>query len=81
MEGTRKGVVEGKRKGLVEGRQKGLVEGIEGMLDIKYGAVGLEIMPSVKKITSIEKMEAFKRLIKNSRTVDELKEFLEDSAE
>ncbi len=80
LEGTRKGVVEGKRKGLVEGRQKGLVEGIEGMLDIKYGAVGLEIMPSVKKITSIEKMEAFKRLIKNSRTVDELKEFLEDSA-
>ncbi|MBV6342791.1 hypothetical protein HWQ67_14485 [Candidatus Magnetobacterium casensis] len=51
------------------------------MLDIKYGAVGLELMPSVKRMASIEKMEAFKRLIKNSRTVAELKEFLEDSAE
>ncbi|KJU81733.1 hypothetical protein MBAV_006075 [Candidatus Magnetobacterium bavaricum] len=69
--------LEGTRKGLVEGERKGLAEGIGGMLDIKYGAAGLEIMPSVKTMASIEKMEAFKGLIKRSKTVDELKEFLQ----
>ncbi|KJU83152.1 hypothetical protein MBAV_004658 [Candidatus Magnetobacterium bavaricum] len=50
------------------------------MLDIKYGTAGLEIMPSVKRMASIEKMETFKGLIKRAKTVDELKEFLEGRA-
>ncbi|KJU81421.1 hypothetical protein MBAV_006386, partial [Candidatus Magnetobacterium bavaricum] len=55
--------------------RKGLLEGIEGMLEIKYGPAGLEIMPSVKKLRAIEEMEGFKDLIKTSKTVDELRGF------
>ncbi|MBF0342742.1 MAG: hypothetical protein HQL06_00790 [Nitrospirae bacterium] len=71
LEGTRKGLLEGKR----EGKREGLLEGIEGMLEIKYGAVGLKIMASVKKLESIEKMEKFKEFIKTSKTLDELRGF------
>ncbi|MBF0317860.1 MAG: hypothetical protein HQL04_06760 [Nitrospirae bacterium] len=79
LEGQRKGLLdglaEGERKGLAEGQRKGLLEGIEGMLEIKYGHAGLELMASVKKLRSIEEMEGFKELIKTSKTVDELRGF------
>ncbi len=64
---------EGTRRGKLEGKLEGL---IEGMLDIKYGADGLALMTFVKEMTSIDKMARFKDLIKRSKTIDELKEFL-----
>ncbi|MBF0539717.1 MAG: hypothetical protein HQL03_15860 [Nitrospirae bacterium] len=67
-------------RGEQKGKYEGLIEGIEGMLDIKYGDDGLEIMPSVSKL-SIEKMEMFKGMIKMSKTVGELKGFLENNAD
>ncbi|MBF0607858.1 MAG: hypothetical protein HQL61_09965 [Magnetococcales bacterium] len=77
LEGEQKG----KYEGLIEGQRKGLLMGIKGMLDIKYDVVGLEIMPSVNKLMSIEKMEMFEELIKRSKTIDELKGFLENNAD
>ncbi|MES0336860.1 MAG: hypothetical protein SFH39_10990 [Candidatus Magnetobacterium sp. LHC-1] len=76
LEGKHEGLFEGERKG----KYDGLIEGIEGMLDIKYGDVGLEILPSVKKM-NIEKMEMFKGMIKRSKTIDELKGFLDNNAD
>ncbi len=74
-EGLLEGLAEGQRKGLVEGQRKGLLEGIEGMLEIKYGPAGLELMASVKKLRAVQKLERFKELIKTSKTIDELREF------
>ncbi|MBF0345336.1 MAG: Rpn family recombination-promoting nuclease/putative transposase [Nitrospirae bacterium] len=75
-EGLREGFDKGERKGFIEGERKGklegLIEGIEGMLEIKYGDKGLELMGSVRDIRSIEKLEGFREQIKNSASIDDL---------
>ncbi|MBF0592232.1 MAG: Rpn family recombination-promoting nuclease/putative transposase [Nitrospirae bacterium] len=65
-------------KGKVEGRLEGLLEGIEGMLEIKYGNKGIELMDSVKALKSIEKLQAFNQLLKKSACVDDLLAYLKD---
>ncbi|MBF0617656.1 MAG: hypothetical protein HQK88_12680, partial [Nitrospirae bacterium] len=35
---------QGRERGLFEGERKGLLEGIEGMLELKFGYAGLELM-------------------------------------
>ncbi|MEO5358667.1 MAG: Yae1 family protein [Nitrospirae bacterium YQR-1] len=79
-EGKLEGLLEGERKGLLEGKRDGLLEGIELGLELKYGLAGLELMKIVKGINTIDKLEAFKNLIKKADSVDELKEFLTKSA-
>ena len=76
FEGERKGLFEGKREGLLEGERKGLFKGIEGMLELKYGLTGLELMNMVRVLNTIDKLEEFKNFIKKAGSVDELREFL-----
>ncbi|MBF0608270.1 MAG: Rpn family recombination-promoting nuclease/putative transposase [Magnetococcales bacterium] len=75
LEGERQGIIKGRAEGRAEGKLDGLLEGIEGMLEIKYGTAGLEIMVHVKELRSVEKLEEFKVLIKTSKTLDELRGF------
>jgi predicted transposase YdaD len=75
-EGKQEGLLEGKQEGLLEGKREGLFEGIEGMLDIKYGLAGRELMDMVRIIPAVDKLEEFKNLIKKSGSIDELKGFL-----
>ncbi|MEO5356220.1 MAG: hypothetical protein H7844_02855 [Nitrospirae bacterium YQR-1] len=83
LDGVEVGLLEGKRDGLLEGERKGkrdgLLEGIEGMLELKFGYAGLELMNTVKAINTIDKLEDFKNLIKKAGSVDELQVFLEKS--
>ncbi|MBF0344196.1 MAG: Rpn family recombination-promoting nuclease/putative transposase [Nitrospirae bacterium] len=51
---------------------EGLLVGIEGMLEIKYGDRGVELMDSIRNLGGMEKLEEFKELIKRSASVDEL---------
>ncbi|MBF0537300.1 MAG: hypothetical protein HQL03_03500 [Nitrospirae bacterium] len=60
---------------MLEGQRKGLIEGIEGMLEIKYADDGLKLMVLVRKIKAVERLEGFKKLIKESATVEELRAF------
>ncbi|MEO5357658.1 MAG: hypothetical protein H7844_10220 [Nitrospirae bacterium YQR-1] len=78
-EGVEKGLFEGKLEGLLEGQRKGLLEGIEGMLELKFGLAGLNMMNMVRAINKMDKLEEFKNLIKKAGSVDELKEFLTNS--
>jgi hypothetical protein len=75
QEGKEEGLLEGERKGLFEGKREGLLEGIEGMLELKYGSAGLELMNMVRAIPTVDKLEEFKNLIKKAGSVDELKGF------
>ncbi|MBF0456701.1 MAG: hypothetical protein HQK99_02265 [Nitrospirae bacterium] len=72
LEGQRKGLLEGQLKGLLEGQRKGLIEGIEGMLELKFGSAGLDLIDMVRAVDSIDKLEEFKNLIKKAGSVDEL---------
>ncbi|MBF0344248.1 MAG: Rpn family recombination-promoting nuclease/putative transposase [Nitrospirae bacterium] len=67
-EGERKGKLEGR----FEGKLEGLIEGIEGMLEIKYGDNGLELMDVVRSLGNVEKLEAFKGLIKMTASIEDL---------
>ncbi|MEO5358605.1 MAG: hypothetical protein H7844_15090 [Nitrospirae bacterium YQR-1] len=82
-QGRQRGLFEGERKGLLDGERKGkrdgLLEGIEGMLELKFGYAGLELMNMVRVINTIDKLEEFKNLIKKAGSVDELQGFLEKS--
>ncbi|MES0335344.1 MAG: Rpn family recombination-promoting nuclease/putative transposase, partial [Candidatus Magnetobacterium sp. LHC-1] len=75
LEGERKGLFEGERKGRLEGKYEGLLEGIEVILEVKYADVAADIMESVRKLGTIEKLEEFKKLLKTSASVEDLKGF------
>ncbi|MBF0338838.1 MAG: Rpn family recombination-promoting nuclease/putative transposase [Nitrospirae bacterium] len=79
LEGERKGRLEGERKGRLEGKlegkYEGLLEGIEVILEVKYADVATDIMESVRKLGTIEKLEEFKKLLKTSASVEDLKGF------
>ncbi|KJU81389.1 hypothetical protein MBAV_006419 [Candidatus Magnetobacterium bavaricum] len=75
-EGRLQGKLEGKIEGLAEGQRKGLIKGIEGMLEIKYGDKGIELMDSVRALEGIEKLETFNQLLRKSASVDDLWEYL-----
>ncbi|MBF0458161.1 MAG: hypothetical protein HQK99_09730 [Nitrospirae bacterium] len=64
---------EGRVEGKVEGERLGI---IEGMLELKYGSAGLELMDRVRIVNSADKLEEFKNLIKKADSLDKLKEFL-----
>ncbi|MBF0565811.1 MAG: hypothetical protein HQK89_11255 [Nitrospirae bacterium] len=62
--------------GMLEGEKRGLLEGIEVALDIKYGSEGLFLMDAVRKIGTIEKLEAFKEVVRKAASVNDLMRFL-----
>ncbi|MBV6341714.1 hypothetical protein [Candidatus Magnetobacterium casense] len=65
-------------KGNLEGELKGELKGIEGMLDIKYGYEGLGLMDMVRTIGTIDKLDAFSKLIRKSTSIAELRAYLSD---
>ncbi|MBF0563841.1 MAG: Yae1 family protein [Nitrospirae bacterium] len=80
LAGKREGLLEGEKRGLQEGKQEGklegILEGIEVALDIKYGSEGLFLMDDIRKIGTIEKLEAFKEEVRKASSVNKLMRFL-----
>ncbi|KWT94629.1 hypothetical protein [Candidatus Magnetominusculus xianensis] len=72
QEGLVEGKQEGKQEGLIEGERLGI---IEGMLELKFGLAGLELMNMVRVIPTVDKLEEFKNLIKKADSVDGLRGF------
>ncbi|MBF0517632.1 MAG: hypothetical protein HQK97_11060 [Nitrospirae bacterium] len=72
-QGRRDGLLEGQEMGLRQGRRDGLLEGIELGLELKYGAQGLELMPMLKVVDSIDKLEEIESLIKMAASLEEFK--------
>ncbi len=58
----------GFKRGISEGRQKGMLEGtleaIEMGLSIKFGAGGLRLLPVIRRIKDIERLDMIKKIIK-----------------
>ncbi|WP_040333856.1 hypothetical protein [Candidatus Magnetobacterium casense] len=78
--GELKGRQEGELKGRLDGELKGKLEGIEGMLEIKYGPEGLELMNMLRTIDKIDKLNEVSTLIKRSASVAELRLYLQGNA-
>ncbi|KJU87269.1 hypothetical protein MBAV_000517 [Candidatus Magnetobacterium bavaricum] len=67
-------------KGELKGELKGKLEGIEGMLEIKYGPEGLELMNMLRGIDKVDKLDEFSALIKRSTSVAQLRLYLQGNA-
>ncbi|WP_040334900.1 hypothetical protein [Candidatus Magnetobacterium casense] len=67
-------------KGELKGRQEGELKGIEGMLEIKYGPEGLELMDMLRGIDKVDKLDEFRALIKRSTSVAQLRLYLQGNA-
>lgn len=74
--GIEKGMEKGREKGREEGREEGLLEGIESVVEIKFGAKGLQFLPTIRQIGNPEKLREILRAIKSLNSLDELRHFV-----
>lgn len=72
----REGEKRGEERGEQRGEERGLRSGIELALEIKFGTLGLELMPIVSQINDLQQLKAIQQVIKTSQTVEELQQFL-----
>ncbi len=56
----------------------GLSQGIEGMLKMKFGEPGLRLMPEIRKILEIEKLQAVIQAIETAASPDDLRRIWRD---
>jgi hypothetical protein len=61
------------RAGFVKGLCKGLLSSIEAVLDVKFGAAGLRLMPEFRPLRDVEKLRALLRAVKAAASVDDVK--------
>ena len=55
------------------GRRAGMREGIRGMLKLRFGAPGLELMPEIEDIHEEDKLRAIMAAIETARTLDDVR--------
>jgi hypothetical protein len=53
-------------------RTEELLTGIEMLLDLKFGAESLRLMPEIQQITDVEKLRSIRAAIKGTATLEEL---------
>ena len=63
---------EGLQEGIQQGVQQGLMEGIEALLEIKFGEMGLKLIPDIGKIRDTDRLRRIKEAIKVSREVQDV---------
>lgn len=62
-------------RGLQRGRQEALLEGIEQVLEVKYGADGLQLLPEIRQIQDLAILQAVLHAVKSAAQPDELRRF------
>ena len=76
QEGLMEGLTEGELKGKMEGRMEGLMEGIQGMLEIKFGSLPVEMQKKMREITDLTKLESLKNGIKRATDYEQVQKLL-----
>ncbi len=63
---------EGRQEGLEEGLRGGLQEAVQLALEIKFGEKGLSLIPCIKAIDSLEKLEEIKSVVRTAENLDQV---------
>jgi hypothetical protein len=66
---------EGIKKGREEGRREGLLEGIEFVLESKFGAAGLKLMPKVRSLENVARLREFMRVVKDAAGLPSVRDY------
>ena len=72
--GMEKGLAEGLEKGREEGREEGLLAGIEALLEVRFAAAGLALMPEVRQIQDADLLRRILASIKQADTPDAVRQ-------
>ena len=62
----------GIQKGKEEGIREGILKGIEVLLEVKFGAEGLEILPEISQIQDVDVLESILSGINTKNTLEEI---------
>ncbi len=68
------GIQKGLEQGLEQGLIKGLLIGIELVLELKFGAAGLELLPEICALADSQVIEAIYNTLRTASTVDEVRQ-------
>jgi hypothetical protein len=58
------------------GEVEGLLKGIEAVLDVKFGAAGIELMPEVRKLPTPKALQAFLQALRTAQALDDVRPLL-----
>jgi hypothetical protein len=68
---------EGREEGLEEGRKEAFLKGIAVALELKFGEAGKRLMPKVRALHDVSKLDALLRAIKSAKSLDDIKPLLQ----
>ena len=69
------GFERGEEKGREEGREEGLLEGIALLLDAKFGAAGMKLLPKAQALHGLKEIRKFSRFLKKADSLAEVREY------
>lgn len=74
QQGVQQGMQQGMQQGIQQGMRQGLLSGIALGLELKFGTQGLQLMPEIREILDVDRLEAISEALKTVRTLDELRQ-------
>ena len=73
-QGLKQGLEQGLEKGVEQGQRDGLLEGIGLLLDVKFGAAGMDVLPLIQAIHDLPRLRAFSQTLKQEISLERVKE-------
>ncbi len=64
-----RGEMEGEEKGKQKGLRAGLLKAIEAILELRFGGEGLALLPQVRKLTDVRRLESLLEAVRRSKTL------------